>query len=276
MQRSVDRISDPQLRSKVQSAATAVQLPDWPDGNRAAPNDIVRSAIFTVRNRNVRRNYLETEDIAVIGNCKITYTGSELRQDDQDVWLHLLHHARQVCVYRDVSDTAPATIQFCARQFLIALGWGTTGFYYKKLEKTLQRLQATTVSLTSGNHTYNMSLIAKSITGTGRRHQWRVWLDPDLVVLFSGNKYTLTCWNIRKKLTPLAKWLLGYINSHREPYPVRIDTLQRATGASGVTARSTCYFRRNLKKSLDLLVQKKIISDWRLEKNKLFVTRYVR
>jgi hypothetical protein len=78
------------------AAASVVRLPFWPESQRSAPNEIVRSALFNARNRKQPRQYLSNADIYVVGDGKITYTGEELRQDDETVWLHLIHLARNV------------------------------------------------------------------------------------------------------------------------------------------------------------------------------------
>ncbi|MDO3377064.1 plasmid replication initiator TrfA [Geoalkalibacter halelectricus] len=69
-------------------------LPQWSEAERAAPNEILRSALFTARNRNQPRPYLKESPIVVIGEGEIRYRGEELRQDDELVWLHLLHLAK--------------------------------------------------------------------------------------------------------------------------------------------------------------------------------------
>ncbi len=66
-------------------------LPEWPDGQRALPNEILHSALFTCRNRKQPRMFMKDEDIAVIGDGQVVYRGEELRQDDELVWMHLMH-----------------------------------------------------------------------------------------------------------------------------------------------------------------------------------------
>ena len=66
-------------------------LPEWPDGQRAMPNELLRSALFTCRNRNHPRRFMKDEEIAVIGDGQVIYRGEELRQDDELVWMHLMH-----------------------------------------------------------------------------------------------------------------------------------------------------------------------------------------
>lgn len=72
-------------------AAKPKYLPDWPESHRALPNEILRSALFNCRNRNLPRMFLKEVEIAVIGDGQVIYRGEELRQDDELVWMHLMH-----------------------------------------------------------------------------------------------------------------------------------------------------------------------------------------
>lgn len=66
---------------------------DCPDGRRAVPNVVLRSALFGAFGKG-HRSYFEREQIAAYGNVEIIYTGSRLDQGDLDVWESLLHAAR--------------------------------------------------------------------------------------------------------------------------------------------------------------------------------------
>src|SRR3974390_1604852 len=57
-------------------------LPDWPEGQRAMPNEILRSALFNCRNRKQPRMFMKDIEIALIGDGQVIYRGEELRQDD--------------------------------------------------------------------------------------------------------------------------------------------------------------------------------------------------
>src|SRR5690554_6793973 len=69
------------------ASGSVLQLPIWGDDRRGLPNEIVRSSLFNARNRNIQRQYLRAVEIAVIGDGSITYTGDELRQDDETVYM---------------------------------------------------------------------------------------------------------------------------------------------------------------------------------------------
>jgi len=98
------------------TAAVGVQLPLWANSLRCLPNEIFRSALFTARNRRQpRTHYKKAVEIAVIGEGRITYKGEELRQDDETVWLQLIHLAKEYSLGQFV--------EFTPYSFCKAIGW---------------------------------------------------------------------------------------------------------------------------------------------------------
>lgn len=127
-------------KTETLSAPTKViQLPVWGDGSRGAPNEILRSALFNARNKKQKRAYFEKATIAVIGEGTILYTGRELRQDDQAVWLQLVHLAREFPLGE--------IVEFTAYSFIKSLGWSNSAKSYKRLRGSLERMQATALTV---------------------------------------------------------------------------------------------------------------------------------
>jgi len=116
-------------------------LPEWPEGQRAMPNEILRSALFNCRNRKQPRSFLKDAEIALIGDGQVIYRGEELRQDDELVWLHLMHLAKKVHL--------GACIDFTPYSFVKALGWSIKGQSYERLRVCLSRMQATAIRIQS-------------------------------------------------------------------------------------------------------------------------------
>jgi hypothetical protein len=58
--------------------------------------------------------------------------------------------------------------------------------------------------------------------------EYEVALAPALVALFHGRGYfTRVEWAQRLRLPDgLATWLLGYLASHADPYPIKLETLR--------------------------------------------------
>jgi hypothetical protein len=91
-------------------------LPLWPNGVRGIPNAIARSALFNVASlrKGERKNYRQRE-ISALNGISITYTGEELRQDDEDVFLQILHLAR--------THDLGTEVQFTGHSLMTTLMW---------------------------------------------------------------------------------------------------------------------------------------------------------
>jgi len=212
-----------------------VELPRWPDDVRGLPNEALRCALFNARNRKQPRRYFRNELIGTTeALTEIRYTGEELRQTDQTYLLQLLHFARGLPLGSPVEFTPYSFIKGTRT----ASSKQNSGHVDRLLE-SLRRMQATAVSI-------HWKRMAQSISismipffqwhdeGTGERlRTWRVTLAPELVELFGRDHFTHVHWQQRLRLpTGIATWLHGYFSSHREPYPVKVSTLQRACGCA--------------------------------------------
>lgn len=226
------------------------QLPLWKESKRSAPNELIRSALFNVRNRQQPKQFFQDEELATIGkDITILYSGPELRQDDEDVWLQALHLARNTTI------TTETSITFTPSAFRKALKWPKTGFYNKKLRDCLTRLSTTSLTIHSERFKkgHNLSLVRKFNYEIGGKalDQWELWFEPEIVALFGGNKYSEIDWNKRLGLPPLAKWLHTFYQSHKKPYPLKVESLMRACGTKASTLKG---FRRSLREAMDKLV----------------------
>jgi TrfA protein len=253
-----------QLQVIAEKKKGSALLPQWADANRAAPNEIVRSALFNARNKNHKRTYLKQAEIAVIGNGYIKYTGEELRQDDETVWLQILHFAKE----KPLEDI----IEFTAYSILKSMGWPTTAFYYKKLEDSLNRMSATNVVIESERlgKACGVSIIRK-YEKSGDGTLWRVWIEREMKHLFDGNFYTLTEWEQRLALpTGLATWLHAYLASHKKPYDIKIETIVHGSGLTTVEKKHATEKIKNALKNLEAVG---FLKSWKIEDGKISVQR---
>jgi len=117
---------------RIQQEQRARQLglpfPDWIERLRAAPNAMLRSALFGVVKPG-RRKYVREMSLPMVGDFSSTYTGERLDQADLDVFLQILHYARQ--------QKATDVITFPTRRLLREIGRGTSGADYKWLHGRL-------------------------------------------------------------------------------------------------------------------------------------------
>jgi hypothetical protein len=118
----------------VETQSHPTQIPLWPANVRGMPNALARSALFNVNKSNAPRSRMEKALIASVDGVEISFSGEELRQDDADVFLEVLHLARDTQLNEKV--------EFTGYSVLKSLGWGTSVKCYDRLVTTLERLQA--------------------------------------------------------------------------------------------------------------------------------------
>lgn len=227
----------------------AFQLPSIPFDKRIIPNDMIRSSLFTIGNHHSSRPYLKNQKIASFRTTEIRYTGEELRQDDEDVWLQLIYLAAQ---------SQNNKIIFKPYTLLTEIGWAQRTQYRDRLKASLTRMSATTLELYNANFEKGIgfSLIRK-FEWYGDEKQlrdWTVWLEPEVIKLFGslGKMYSKIQWEQRKKLKPLAKWLHAFYSSHAEPEAIHVLRLMTLSGSK---AKHLKHFKENLREALIELIQ---------------------
>lgn len=240
------------------------------DLQRILPNEIIRSALFNARNRNQKREYLRSIEIAVIGGGRITYRGEELRQDDAAVWMHLIHLAKTTPIGE--------LIAFTPYSFCKAIGWGIGGEKYKRLRESLSRMQATALAVRSqridgvwGGESMSMIPYFKWKEGDETLAKYEVKLAPQLVELFGDVHYTRVVWEQRLALPDgLATWLHTYFASHKKPHPITIETIMQGAGMSFERARKG---RETISKALTQLVEVGFLVSWEIVGDWVHVVR---
>ena len=220
--------------------AKVIQLPLWPEAQRGAPNAVLRAALFGAIQGKGRRFLLRKELIATQDGVTIRYTGGQLDQADLDVWEQVLHLAR--------TQALGTKCYFTAHGFLKALGRSTGKHDHAWLEEALDRLSATSVSITSGHLTYFGSLIEEGVRDedTGK---YVVVINPKLAKFYGRTQWTQIDWQQRQALRrkPLALWLHGFYATHAAPYPLTVAYLHKLSGSQ---TRQLKHFKQNLTKAL--------------------------
>jgi len=208
-----------------------IVMPHWSKEVRAMPNSMLRSALFGAIGKG-RRRYLERKRIASLDGLDIIYTGIRLDQGDLDVYESVLHHLR----FQEMGIDSRLT----AYSLLKLMGKTDTGKNRDILHTRLSRLCANSIELKQGRYTYFGSLIHEAYKDEETK-EWIVVLNPNLRILFEPNQFTLTDWNIRRKLSgqSLAQWLHNFYSTHAEPYPIRVDILLELSGSENINPRSS-------------------------------------
>lgn len=252
--------------ARLPATTQSTQLPLWHDRVRGLPNPIARSSLFTVGNQNEPRAFYQTHrTIQTLAGWLMTVRGEELRQDDEDVFLQLIHLAR--------CQPLGEAVSFSAYSFLKELGWKRSAEGYARLKASFDRLQFTSIRLsadttdTGGFYLYQGALlrkfVGKSSDSQAPKTKWSVWLEPEIIKLFGPSTYTQVWWEQRLRLrSALAKYLHSYFSTHEAPYPLKVETLKGLTGSRA--ARLT-DFRKALRVALQQLVAEGFLDEWHID-----------
>ncbi|MGE9765351.1 plasmid replication initiator TrfA [Pseudomonas sp. PDM20] len=201
------------------------EVAPWDDHMRGMPNDIARTALFTVRNKSVKREVLQQHPIySYNDDVTITYSGIELRaEDDELVWQQVLEYAKRFPLGHPITFTF---YELCKD-----LGWSINGRYYKKAEESLTRLQASALQYHSSRvgNMVSLSLLRRfGILDKGKRtSRCQVELEDEMVLLFAGGNYSKIVWEKYRDLKPTARRLFDYVVSHRSPYPLSLERFNK-------------------------------------------------
>lgn len=196
------------------------------------------------------------------------YTGEELRQDDQTVWLQLIHLAKG----RPLGELT----EFTPYSFIKSIRWPVKGQSYERLRNTLTRLQATALSVFSTRLGKGVSLsMIPYFSWRDERgdslSRWRIQVAAELVLLFGDMQFTWIEWEQRLALPDgLAKWLHGYFASHRNPYPIKIDTIRRG---AGLTDDTRADLKKTIKRALESLRKIGFLESYKIEGDLVTVER---
>ena len=237
VEKTADKVSEVKQaallnHTKEQIKALQLSLYDlapWGDNMRAMPNDLARAALFTTRNKKTPREVRQQHVIFHVNkDVLITYTGIELRADDDElVWQQVLEYAKRSPVGTPVS--------FTFYELCTDLGWPINGRYYDKAEECLTRLQATALQFSSGRigRLESVSLIHRfRVLDRGKKtSRCQVEIDEEMVVLFAGDHYSKFVWEKYRELSPTARRMFDYFVSHKEPFPLRLETFRLMCGS---------------------------------------------
>lgn len=243
--------------------AEVIHLPVWQEQQRGVPNAALRSALFAAI-QGKSRKAMQREIVASQHGITIRFTGIQLDQSDLDVWERLLHLARL--------HPLGTRCEFTAYALLRALGRNTGKSDREWLKEVCARLQGAVVEITvDGRFTYSGQLVGKA----GRDEEtglYVLFVNPELAVLFHPTGWTAIAWEQRHQLQgkPLALWLHGFLASHADPYPVKVESLMKWSGSQ---TQEKFHFKKNLKTALEELKAVGAIVSYRFEGELLHVER---
>lgn len=222
-------------------------LGQWADDLRGCPNAMLRSELFCAGKPPTRREFFERMQLAQsLAPYTVKYTGPRLYQPDMDVWLELVHRARQL--------PAGCEVSFSARAMLRSLGRSDGKSDRDWLAATFARLRATALDIsrkdpqTGRTRGYIRGLV-KSLDYHSDQKVWSACLDPEITTLFAPDLHTWIDTKARQELRKsyLAQWLHAYFSSHRKPRPISVKRLHELSGSANAALRD---FRRRLREAM--------------------------
>lgn len=239
-----------------------IYLPAYPDSKRAVPNSFIRSALFAAI-QGKDRQFVKGLTLASQDGITIKFTGEELNQSDLDVWEALIHLARE----QHLGDSC----HFSGYEILKTLGLPTSQAHYKYLHSTITRLTACAVEIIDSKFKYTGSLVNWTKLEIAKKY-YEVSFNKHMAKLFSENMWTAIDWEQRRLIRekPLTQALHSYYSSHRNPFPIKLETLQAFTGNKNKDIHG---FKRQVSTALKTLEEIGFLSHQEIKEGMVHVTR---
>ncbi|MCF6204783.1 MAG: hypothetical protein L3J59_14130 [Methylococcaceae bacterium] len=250
---TINKTGNKGIDKKIADFENQLTLPFWSEKNRAMPNHIGRSALFTPVQRGARA-FCENEVVWSRTDVAITYTGLRLDEADADLWMQLLHH------YRDTRSNKRIYIN--RSDLLYSLGKSRTSTAYSWLEDAMTRLQGS-IKLKSKKYVISTPLLQKYAIDE-INDKYYIQIDSQIAQLFSNQEFSLFDWKKRLRLKyALAKSLQRHIaaSSQQVQNFTYANLLQRFKRKN----QNIKYLKRDLKRACQELVEVKILTHFYLE-----------
>lgn len=223
---------------------TAMQqlLPEIFEDKRAIPNCFLRGALFGMV-RKGRRALVENQPIFTMSQYEVSFSGSEMDQNDLEIWDTLMYLAKN----RNVDNELRITLYDLCQQMRLS----PTQKTYERLVARVQRLQFGQVKINKDKKQFGGSLINNYYIDTDGDGKLVIEYNKKLTPLFVDGDYTLISADIRHLLgdNQLARWLYNFYESHNQPIPFAINFIQKLCRSESEPKE----FKRLLKNALELV-----------------------
>ena len=242
-------------------SAALVQLDFWDEGKRAAPNALLRSALFpalATRNKENRR-FLKNDSVFSVAGVTVFFTGEQFDQSDLDVYLELLNLARPFPLGTPVKFTAYAMLK--------TLGLPTGGSNHARLHAVLVRLRGGTLDVTDHKKRYFGGLIEGGIRDE-LSDSYEITINPRFATLFGLGMWATIDKDQRRALgrDVTAKALHAYYSIHAAPAAHKYETLADLTGLTNTNKRQV---KNTIIKAHERLKDVDFLDDYEPEADKI-------
>ena len=239
-----ENLQKAEAEAKVLGTTMQQLLPEILEDKRASPNCFLRGALFGMV-RKGRRALVKNQPIVTMSQYKISFSGSELDQNDLEIWDTLMYLAKN----RNVDTELKITLYDLCKQMRLL----PTKKTYERLVARVERLQFGQVKIKTNNHEYFGSLLDEGYINFSGDGKLIVRYNKKLTTLFIDGDYTLISADIRHLLgdNQLARWLYSFYESHTKPIPFAINFLQKICRSESEPKE----FKRMLKEALTLVKQ---------------------
>ncbi len=195
-------------------------LPDIFEDKRAIPNCFLRGALFGMV-RKGRRALVENQPIFTMSQYQVSFSGSEMDQNDLEVWDTLMYLAKE----RKVDSELRITLYNLCQNMRMP----DNGINRKTLVSRVRRLAFGQVSITANGKEYFGSLIDDGYIDEEGDGKLVIRYNKKLAPLFTDGDFTLISADIRHLLgdNQLARWLYNFYESHTQPIPFDIDFIRK-------------------------------------------------
>lgn len=217
-------------------------LPEIFEDRRAIPNCFLRGALFGMV-RKGRRALVENQPIFTMSQYEVSFSGSEMDQNDLEIWDTLIYLAKN----RNIDSELRITLYDLCQQMRLS----PTQKTYERLVARVQRLQFGQVKINKDKKQFGGSLINNYYIDTDGDGKLVIEYNKKLMPLFVDGDYTLISADIRHLLgdNQLARWLYNFYESHNQPIPFAINFIQKLCRSESEPKE----FKRLLKNASELV-----------------------
>lgn len=215
-------------------------FPNWRDGSRGAPPQVLRSSIFGVLQRGRKKRIVDMP-VATNDNATMTLTGWMLDQHDFDVWLEIHHLARAL--------TPGAEVRFTVHAMLRRLHLSSADSdAYDRLKRRLKQLMETTLTYETPDSCGGSGGLIASFRIDKMTGEAIVKTNPEMRGLW--NEVTYLNIEDRRSLgaNQLAKFMHAALAALAAWPPIRAERLMIRVGSNRARVRA---FKDDLRRVLD-------------------------